>query len=68
MVDCLLTKRMPDEEAAASGTISDSEKKQMLRQLTQTMLAATTLSAHVMAKVHTNARGHGAVGPRDHQP
>ena len=50
MVDCLLTARMPDEEAAASGTTSDPEKKQMLRQLTQTMFAATTLSARVMAK------------------
>ena len=50
MVDCLLTTRMPDEEAAVSGTTSDSEKKQMLRQLTQTMFAATALSARVMVR------------------
>ena len=40
----------------------------MFRQLTQAMSRAATLSAHVMAKAIAVPVGHGAVGPRDHQP
>ena len=50
MVDCLLAMWMADEEAAASGITSDSDRKYMLRQLTQAMFGATALSARVMAK------------------
>ena len=50
MVDCLLAMWMADEDAAASGITSDSDRKYMLRQLTQAMFGATALSARVMAK------------------
>jgi polyhydroxyalkanoate depolymerase len=50
MVDCLLATWVPDEEVAASGTTSDSGKKQMLRQLTQAMFGVTALSARVVAR------------------
>jgi len=50
MVDCLLATWMADEEVAASGTTSDSGKKQMLRQLTQAMFGVTALSARVVAR------------------